>query len=324
MNKLVVVKDVLLNAKTGGGLISGINEINLLADGALAIFTDKNEMLTASNAAATLVNKKSIYFARGSGSSTLGANLSTPIERESANVEYKYYTSPVKEVILIGNDGVVSGASMNIATPVAGTIAYLRIMDTAEDNINLIRAERYSYTVVTGDLAADVVAGLVAAANANTATKYVVASVNTNQGITITSLEDEQTFEVGLDGIVSAATITTDGSGASVLIAYGSGTSADVSVLESSFNSEDGNTSRLYLANKFYSKPSDVVSGAHYDLANIQWKQTHPTPIKTLPATDQQVIVALPSFPATFLMSTWHTIIAEAFGTAASDAEPGS
>src|SRR6266403_4971362 len=126
MNELIVVKDVLLNRKIGGGLISGINEINLLDAGALAIFSDKNEMLTAANVAATLINKKAIYFVLGSGDSKLGSKISQPVTRIGRNVEYKYYIAPVKEVILLGNDGVVSGANMNITTPVAGTFAYLR------------------------------------------------------------------------------------------------------------------------------------------------------------------------------------------------------
>ncbi len=324
MNELMVVKDILLNAKIGGGLISGINEINSLDAGALAIFDDKNVMLTAANVVATLINKKSIYFAVGSGDATLGAKISQPVTRLGANVEYKYYTAPVKQVVLIGNDGVVSGASMNIATPVAGTIAYLRIIETTDTDINLIRAERYSYTVQTGDTAALVVAGLVAAANANTSTKYLVAAVNTSQGITVSQLSFGQTFEVGLDGIVSAATVTTDGSGASTVIEFGAGTSTEVADIEFEFNPEEGDTSRLYLANKYWKKASAVVTGAHYDLCNIQWKQTHKTPIKTLGATDKQIIVALPNAPATFLMSTWHTIIAEAFGIHATDSEAGS
>lgn len=322
MNELIVVKDVLLNRKIGGGLISGIKEINLLDAGALAIFSDRNEMLTAANVVATLVNKKAVYFAVGSGDSTLGAKVSQPVTRIGTNVEYKYYVTPIKQVSVIGNDG--TAGNMNIATPVAGTFAYLRIIETTDTDINLIRAERYSYQVQIGDVAADIVVGLVAAANANTASIYTVTSVDTNQGITVSAKSFGQTFEIGLDGIISAATTTIDGTGLSKIVEFGSGTSSQVSILESEFNSEDGNTSRLYLADKYWKKPTDVVVGAKYDLANIQWHQTHSTPIKTLAATDKQIIVALPNAPATFLMSTWHTIIAEAFGVDSADSEAGS
>lgn len=326
MNELLVAKDVLLNAKIGGGLISGINEVNQLAAGALAVFTDNNVMLTNANANTvftTSPNKKRVYFALGSGDATLGAKISQLVDRETTNVQFKYYVAPVKQVVLIGADGTVTG-SMNIATPVAGTYAYLRIIDTTEDNINLVRAERYSYLVKTGDTAALVVAGLVAECNLNLSSKYTVTAVNTNQGITVAENNFGKTFEVALDGIISAATITTDGTGASTIIEFGSGASTEVALIESEFNSEDGNTSRLHLAPQYWKKASDVVTGATYDLMNIQWKQVHTNPINTQPATDKQIIVAIPTNPSTFLSAHWNTIIKEAFGVNSVNAETGS
>lgn len=325
MNELLVVKDVLLNSKIGGGLISGINEINQLAAGALAIFDDKNNMLTAANVVATLAavpNKKSIYFAVGSGDATLGAKISQPVRRMPVkNVETKVYTAPVLRAISIGLDGT---GSMNIATPVAGTFAYLRIVDTAQDNINLIRAERYSYEVKIGDTAALIVAGLIAACNANLSSKYTVTVIGSNTGILVTAKNFGDNFEIGLDGIISGATVQDDGSNSSTLIEYGSGTSTELLAIESEFNSEDGHTSRLYLDAQYWKKPSDVVVGATYDMWNIQWAEYHTSPVNTSPASNKQIIIAIPTSPATFVAATFASILAQAFGVNSINSETGA
>lgn len=322
MNELLVAKDVLLNAKIGGGTISGINEINLLAAGALAVFDDSNTMLTSSNAAAQLVGKKYVYFAVGSGDATIGAKVSQPVPREPVNYVKKFYVAPVKQAIAIGLDN--SAGSMNIPTIAVGDVAYLRVSDTDPENVNMIRAHRYEYTAKTGDDAAAITAGVIAAINADSNATVVATAIASNTGILLTAKEYGYTFQVSLDGLIVSATIKCDDTGSSLLPVFGSGTATEVAEIESEFNSEDGNTSRLYLASSYWKVASAVVAATNYDLVNIQFQQTHSSPTKTYPASDKQIIIAIPTAPSTFVLSDFQTIMTQAFGTASTNVEQGS
>ncbi len=324
MNELLVTKDVLLNAKIGGGLISGINQINQLAAGALAVFTDRNEMLTAANAAATLPDRKSVYFAVGSGDIKIGAKISQPVDREpKINFSYNTFVASVKEVETIGLDG---SGSMNYPSPlVVGTVAVLRITDTTESaaNVNVIQAERYDHVVLPGDTAASITADLIAQVNANTASLYVATVIGVNTGISFTTKDFNKTFEVGTDGIIVNATLHKDGAGSSVIPVFSEGASSDVAILDSEFNSEDGNTSRLWLNQFYWQVPSPVVPGAQYDLVNIQWMKQRSNPIKESFATNKQIIIALVTAPAVFLTADLATITGEAFGIDSGNSETG-
>lgn len=334
MNSIVIGKDSLAYAaKTGGGTITGINEVNLLADGAIAIFTSESEMVTAANVATILIDKKGIYIAVGSGSATTGAYITTTVGRLGANYEKKAYVAPVKTVKYVGFDGTTAGTALNLPTLVAGAEAFLKILDTTSgkrqvgsEYANEINS--YSYVVKTGDTDVTIVAALVAQINARAVSTVVAAQVgttgNATLGMSFTAKEFGQTFSIALDGIfTSAVKVEAEGTitGVAVAPTYGEGTYEQVLALEDLYSAAKGNTNKLMQPALWYSAPSMAVSGKTYTMYNMQWTGRHDRAIGSQATTNMQVIVAL--VVGSSQLTTFETIMAQVFGVA-EEAESGA
>lgn len=327
MKRILVCKNVLYAGKIGGGTISGINEINLLASGAVAIFTDTNVLLTASTPQTALQNVKKIYFAVGRGSATLGAKLSSLIDRASIDVRYAPYTAPVAEVQLIGGDGSVG--NLNLPTLAAGQSAIIKIVNTGYGTQPPIQKKTYEYVVKTGDVAQDIVDGLVALINGDADAGCTAAAVSTDDGISITTTATDSEgnythLEVLPSGILIDADMNYAANSVTVALVYGSGVDAQVAKIEATCSAVEGNTNQLFQANLWWTMPTDVVQGATYNLWNLTWDDVKDYATRHTVATREMLIFAAPTSASTIPTSTIATILDAAFGTYRWNAEMGS
>ena len=296
MFHLLITKSSTYAAKTGGGVISGINELNLLADGAIAVFTDRNELVTTANASTIFENRKGFFIAvGGNGTDRIGTDLSPVIERENI-VFYtkKDYVAPAKQKIIVGV-GDTTGAH-NIGTIAAGDIALMRITDTTGAIIPSETIERYEYRVKTGDGADEVLDALIAQINAKSVLGTAAAHGTPTDGFAFTVANFNQTVEITFDGIISEITIdySVTANGA-VRMTYGVGAPANVARLEEEVSPILGNTNKIHLSGYYYKRKSAVDLSATYDMYHLGFQGTRQVGQPVVKnTTKQEVIIAMP------------------------------
>lgn len=321
MKNIIIGRNIAYAARIGGGTITGINQINQLDLGALAVFTETNQLLTAANVVATVADKKNVYVAVGSGSATIGASLSQMLPRFGTNYVKKAYIAPVALRKFIGNDG--ANGSLNLPTLVAGDEVFIKIIDTTSGFLySGIDIDTYSDVVRTGDTGQTIITRLIAMINAHPNRIVNATIVGAGVGIQLDTIEIGTTFSISLDGILINSTVEEPEAvapnvvGNSVTINYGEGTSAQVAAIEDNWSSYNGNTARREFAAQFYNKPTMVISGATYDQYNISYKGVRAAALTAGPQPTLlfEQIVALPA--AATQQAAFETIMAEVFGNA--------
>lgn len=327
MNSIVIGKDSLAYAaKYSGGTISGINEINLLADGAIAVFTNKSEMVTAANVATILIDRIGCFIAVGSGDPVTGSYVTTTIGRINARYNKIAYVAPVKTVKYLGYDGTTAGTALNLPTLIAGAEAFIRITDTTEGKrtmgtVYTNEVKSYSYMIKTGDIDTDITTAIVTAIN-NDPTSAVVAAqtgaTGVTLGISLTAKNFGQTFALSVDGVfisstrVEAEALTTVLKGVAVAPTYGEGTYAQVLALEDLFSPARGNTNKISQAPLWWTVPSMAVVGKTYTQYNLLWTGKNDRATGSSTTTNMQVMVAL--VVGSSQLTTFETIMAQVFG----------
>lgn len=261
-------------ASTGGGTIADYNEVDLLDAGAVAFFTEDGTLVTAATTLASIANVKQFYATVGviDADGSKRAKRSQLIDRDAFHRSYCAYVAPVKQAKSVGFNG--TAGSLNLpGTLVAGTVAYLSVGIQYEGEEPHVGWGRYEYLVKTGDVEADVVAGIVAAVNADTSTyaKWTANAEGTT-GVTVTADVFGQVIDIAIDGLFlnSDRSTKTD-------IVYGKGTPTQVQTYEKLAAIENGDTNRIEFAQYFYNHPSQVNLASEYDEFTIQWKSEHRT-----------------------------------------------
>lgn len=320
MRQILILKDLAYAAKVGGGAIIDANEIGVLAPGALAIFNDKNQLVTPANIATTLPDAKSVRYVLGGVDTAEGGIFSLPVERAVARYDAKNYSAPVKEVQFIGNDGLVGALNLP-ATLIAGTTANIRIIKSDSGQEIATDKFRYEYYVKAGDTNVEIVAGLVAKINADSSSPVTAAVVGASVGIELTAKEFGQVFEVGTDEVLEDATVVKGGTSNSVAIEFGCGTATQIAAMEEEFVAELGDTNKVWLRDKYFSKAPKVDPALTYDTYTINWTVKRRGTIVSLDATDQVLVVAMPD--AATLQADFETLSAAIFGLAGGNEETG-
>jgi hypothetical protein len=312
MYNALIAKDATYAAKTGGGLISGINELDLLADGAIAIFTERNVLVTAATTAAALLGVQQFWVAVGSyqASPVDGVNKayirkSYSIDRDAYVQEYCAYVAPVLQRTIVGEDGAGNG-DMNLPTTlIAGTTADISIVDTSDGTHQPNMVKHYDHVVTTIDTKQTVIQALADAINADPQS-IVTATVLLNTGVKVGLQLDaktlEGTFKVGTDETIRYADKFYDINGG-LVVNYGKGTPAILSRLEKRGQiASQGSGNYQYLQNKFFAVDSVVGSTATYNTWNFMWTQeARANSITSMNVTEQESLLAVPSGAATLL-----------------------
>lgn len=209
---LILAKSVAYLAKTGGGTIANMNELHLLADGAIALVDDKSTLIPANVAAANIVAVKAFRVYRG------GANgkyqVSGWIDRASPRRK-TVGAAAVKRVIQLGKN---TTGSMNYPSPlIVGSVASIHIVrvdDIPGDSfvtreVESQRIKRYSTKVLVGDTNVTITNRLIAQVNADPTGWVVAAGIDdagSNNGITFTAKDFGFNFSVSGNDIILNAT----------------------------------------------------------------------------------------------------------------------
>lgn len=328
MKQILVNKSIALNAKVGGGTISGINEINLLDTGAIAVFTEGNVMITVANAGTVLSDVKNFYIAVGNQNAASKTIISTLIPRIGTTAKKQVYVAPVKLTKFIGNDGTIG--ALNNPTLVAGQEAFIRIVDTTPGlrTIGAVDKQevfRYTENVIAGDTINTVITRIIARINADVNRIVNATVVGAQVGINVTAIDYGTTFSIALDGILVGATIEQpEGTvGSSVAINFGKGTSDQISALEDAYSVERGNTNRINLPAQYFNLNSLVVSGSTYDTYTFAHSGNRKTSTGTQNTFNFETIVAMPA--SATQQANFETLLTEIFvgTTLATPAETG-
>jgi hypothetical protein len=320
MKQILVTKSIAYAAKAGGGTITGINEINLLDTGAIAIFTENNFMLTAANVAANSPDVKKFYIAVGNQTPASKTYISQLIPRMLLDYIKKAYVAPVKLVKFIGSDGTIG--AFNFPTLVAGQSAFIRITDTTPGlrttgTVYDTEIKRYEYIVQTGDTATIVANKLIAMINADPDSIAVAAAVGATTGIQLTAKNFGTTFSISLDGVMVNSTKEEPEStlpGSSVAIKYGDGTSDQILALEQLYSPERGNDNQVHLTDYYYSlrNNSNVVGGATYDTYTFAWNGRITISLGEQHTYRFETVLAMPA--AATQQANFETIMADLVG----------
>ena len=316
---LLVCKSVAYAAKNGGGTINGQNEINLLDDGAIAVFNDQNVLVTAGSPATQLSDSKFIYLAVGGVDSDEGARLSTAIPRIGVDYRQQDYAAPVKQKSFVGNDGSTGSSNMP-GTITAGMVFEMRITELTGQPENAEHKRRYTHTAVTGSTETTILNALITAINADADRIVDAVAVGATTGIQLTMRYDDRGFTVDCQEDLANADIKENGTGNSVAITYGAGTVADLTPLDDYASTTIGNINSTFLGDKFYSKTTKLVTGATYDIYTYSFTPVKKGAIKDITTLPQTIAVAIPSGAAQ--IANFETIMAVVFGTYS--AEPGT
>ena len=303
MKQILVNKSIAYAAKVNGGTISGINELNLLDTGAIALFTEDNVMITAANCATVSSDSKAFYIAVGNQATASKTQVSSLIPRMLLDYRKQAYVAPVKLVKYVGYDGTTAGTAFNFpGTLISGTEAFMRITDTTPGlrtmgSVYENEIKRYSTLVITGDTNTTIANRLITAINADPNSIVTAAAVGSTTGISLTAKDYGTTFNVSMDGImIYTSNVSPEGSvpGVSVAVDYGKGTSDQIAALELTYSTERGNTNQLILPQYYYNVTSNVVSGATYDTYTFAWNGKRNTALGNQDTYRFEIIVAMP------------------------------
>jgi len=261
MNRVYVLKSVAYAAKIGGGKIAAIKDINLLAQGALALFTDNGKFIDAVTAPNVLPDTKDFQVAVGREKDIQVITLPRKGITRVARGNYRAF---VKPVITVGN--------LTIAAGDVGEI-FIRVSDisyTSAYNTDLATGSVYKTASMTIVQAVDALV-----ARLNVKGSFVVAA-KTGVGpykVTITPKETGVALSVSIGGLIESNPITT--TTASV---YGLGEGVDVLQMEKDASVEEGNGNYTEYTQDFYKRNMEALSTSKYNMLNINWEGTHSSP----------------------------------------------
>lgn len=260
---LAVLKDLAYAVDGTGTPITSVNQIDTLAPGAIAFFTEDNRLITATTPAADLVGVKSFYVVAGRTNDQMKSAL---VDRDAFHRAKCTYVAPVLQISHVGNDG--SSGDLNLpATFIANeegeVVVYMR-----QDGIEPAQVkERFSVSTRVSDTATTYVQRIVD--KINNESKYVTAAiVGAGLGIELTAKMKNNTFSVGVNGILSDADIAV-----TTPAVFSQGDADDVSLqIETATDIYDGDTSPYWFSRQLFSRPSEVVANAQYDCYFLNWE----------------------------------------------------
>ncbi len=217
---------IVANHATYGSGVNFANPIaaafDTLAVGALLIITDTNKMVKIDGTltSGSLADVKRFGFVIGNAA---GRNnrIAAWVDKNLIHYEYKAGAAGVKQLSFVGDNGTTGDFNEPVSL-VVGDEAELVIHNITSGVYATNQIERYTYVVQTGDAITDVATALVALVNANT--NSIVTATDNTTGIELEAKAVGTVFQVGAGGILSAATITQDGTNNSLRPTLGVGT----------------------------------------------------------------------------------------------------
>lgn len=268
-----------------------------LAEGAVAILTDKGVVLDTSDAGNLLDDCKYVKLAVGRGYG-VAPQITKPLPRGKVKVDFDAYDVPVKEVKFIGAE--------TTGSPVGSFVIPSTLVPSGDDPLiydavviiektnelypvgNPKRRRDYRIPITTtianmanADAERAIINALIAKINndpLSMVTAVAVGSAGAEVGIQLTAKNFYESFNVSVDGVIRYSTIvdvnTTGVSTEPKAMYSGKGTCEQVLALEMKANAESGNTDGMtpsrYPQNwNTWKEISKVKSGAGYGYALV-------------------------------------------------------
>lgn len=276
MRKFLATKaSIAYGAKTGGGSIAGSWELNLLADGGLAVLDDNGALIDGTT---PVFSKESFYIATGKANAGSNSERSPLIFREGLRYEKLVYSAPVAKVMYLGYDAVTASYDLfNYTTLVPGTIAQIRVVNLEKDTWDSTREYTVDHTITSIDTKVTVITSLVAKLNSARANKVCTAAdvtAGSDYGISLTGTAGVN-FTAFLEGCLSEGDVleykmvnrvynvayTT-----AVACAKGNGTYAQIKAWQDDFLTNDGNAYLSWLNEYLWSVTSNLSSSGTYTI----------------------------------------------------------
>ncbi len=321
IGQVLIGKNVAYGLLRSGATIASFNDINNLADGAVAIFNDDNHYV---DAAADLLDSKFVWIAVG-GATNKKTRLSKKIYREGLRVLGRAYVAPVLERMFIG-DNASSTYDLNLATIVAGQDYSVVVEQRTEVNMSQRSKKTYTYVAKTGDTKAIIAAAIAALITAD-ADALVTCTVigTTYTGLRFDFLNVEPLAIYPQNYLADAPVFTYTSSVTTNTIAPnpGCGTAAQVLALEQAamLNEGDGNT--IAWNDEMFSYADQTDADATYTQWALSWSPVGEYPAGRFNAVPQWLTLAL--YTGASQNSTIATLMAAivSTGVAASLSESG-
>lgn len=311
MKQILITKGTIDYAATTGAALTGANNVDLIADGAL-ICVESNGTLV--DGTTPTITQDAIYFVMGR---TGKAPLITPhIDIASLSYNKLAYTAPVAKIMVVGSP-TNGGTTYNLnlpSSPTVGTVASIMLIDETKPHEDRTREKVYEYQVRSGDTAASVAAAIIAKINADANKVATAAEVDTNNhdGFTLTATTAGNDFNVSCDGILINADILgynellvagTAGLTAGVISLtspvtknnIGQGTSAQILEAELDFSTEMGNTGLQSRGVNLFNFNQRTVAGATYVQYELTWTTPSDNPLIPKANMTQSLSIAVPS-----------------------------
>jgi len=309
MDFIIAKGSVAYAAKTGGGVIAGFDEVDLLVDGAIA-FIDQSGTLIDGNV--PVVVGDMVTLAMGTSK---GSVLSSPINKKTLGYTKTVYAVAAKKSMYIGN--YTTGATYNLNMPttiVKGDEAIVELTDLTKPYENTSRVVTITVVMKGGETATQVVTAVNAAINADyRAKKFVVSTIaDADNGLKIEGLTVNNDFFVNAYGILANADILayknvvkagTTGlskglvTGLTTPLPFnpGTGLATQMSKVENNASVYHGNLNSEMFESYLWSVPTGVVAGELYDQYYLKFTAPTVTPLIKEPNFDQHIVIAVPT-----------------------------
>ena len=308
MDFIIAKGSVAYAAKTGGGTITGFDELNLLVDGAIA-FIDQSGTLIAGDA--STITGDMVTLAMGTSK---GSILSSPMNRHTTTYAKTAYAAAGKKTMFIGNFENTATYKVNLPTVVTGDEAIVELTDLKKPIENTSRVVTITVVMKGAETPTQVLAAVNAAINADYRAKTFVAStiVGTTYGIKLEGLTVDNDFFVNTYGILKNADILaykqvvragTTGVTAGYVVGLttplpfnaGTGLATHMSQIEADASVYHGNLNSEMYNNYLWSAPSGVVGGELYNQYYVKFTAPIVTPLTKEPNFDQHIVIAVPT-----------------------------
>lgn len=282
MKEMLVINNNVYAEATGGGVIASADDMNDLLAGAIAIFDESGVVVDPLNPNAGLLGDR-VYMAVGLPGDA-SPYLTSLIDRASFEYAITPYSAPTAKIMYVGEDGAAAG-DLNLPNPlVIGTTATIVVWDKSKRREEFNKTSQvYNYVIKTGDVALDIVTGLVAEINDNSKSIVTAAAVGVDGGIILTGDVAGVDFAVTVQGILQYATLTNAG-GANVH-SFGHGTYEQMKEAEIHALVRRGNLNSFTYTNELWSLPSNLAIGGTYDVVAANWRNATQDSLQTLQPT---------------------------------------
>lgn len=278
MNKLFVLKDVPYASKVGGGTIASIKEVNQLAPGALAVFTERGVLIsidTAANAALNMPDVKVVQVVVGRKDETQVVQVPKAL---LSDIRVADYSKPNKGSIFYTFPATLDeGEGSLLIQDNSFTSRY----STRRLEVTLIKKAGETTDAYRARLVAEI----------NKSDWLIADGTNANEIEVQIKADDTASVRTILNG-------SKDGVLADVEVVnldsydYGQGTGEDVLQLEKDFSVEEGNGNYTEYGQDFYKRTMEADSTADYDIVNILWEGRHSSPTRSHNVMRNRLVLA--------------------------------